>query len=203
MVEELHGCCYTEICSGCGKRFRHAEEVCRGSPDHKTGNSCDFCGHELLDTIVNFSDTYRDEIEPVIVSYHAKRADLALVLGTSMCVQPAASYPSLVFRGVSSEPTPAVPAPAPAPSAAAPAVPAEHQKSMVIVNLQQTPSDNLATVRIYARIDRFMKSLMQALEIADFDQTFDAKITWADEDKSRKAAMKKAASGGKSTWWPF
>jgi NAD-dependent SIR2 family protein deacetylase len=184
MLEELHGSCYTEVCSGCRARYRRSEEIARGSPDHRTGNMCDFCGKETLDTIVNFSDTYRDETEPLITEFHAKKADLALVLGTSMCVQPAAIYPLKVIT----DDDPATPS-----------------RSLVIVNLQATPSDDLATVRVFAKVDAFMHALMDALGYTDFDQQSDARPTWAEQPKAAAAAAKKkkAPSSKTGSWWPF
>lgn len=44
------------------------------------------------------SDTYRTQLDPITALYEAKRADVALVLGTSMNVQGAASYPDKTLK---------------------------------------------------------------------------------------------------------
>lgn len=77
----------------------------------------------------------------------ARKADLALVLGTSMNVQPAASYPPKALRN-------------------------ENGK-FVLVNIQKTPYDEETTLKVYAKTDDFMKLLMHELGIEQFDQTYD------------------------------
>lgn len=58
----------------------------------------------------------------------------ALVLGTSMNVQPNASYPEQCFQN--------------------------EDGKMVIVNLQATPYDHLAKVRLFCKTDQFMEMLV-------------------------------------------
>jgi hypothetical protein len=42
---------------------------------------------------------------------------------------------------------------------------ASHGGKLVIVNLQKTPLDHMANIRVFARTDDFMKSLMKHLGI--------------------------------------
>lgn len=116
-----------------------------------------------LSPLPTSSDTYRDPTEPIVVNFHAKKADFALVLGTSMCVQPAASYPEKVLRNPNGQ--------------------------LVIVNLQQTPCDSLATVRVFAKTDVFMAALMQALKIQWFDTKYDARRDWEAEEQLLRVQM--------------
>eukprot|EP00727_Mastigamoeba_balamuthi_P001528 m51a1_g11372 putative silent information regulator family protein (576) ;mRNA; r:16195-18490 len=196
LVEELHGCMYKLFCSRCHAFVYSPDDVDRGAPDHRTDDTCCWCGGVLLDTIVNFSDTYRSELEPVVALFQAKRADLALVMGTSMNVQGAASYPEKAL--------------------------ANPGGALVIVNLQHTPYDHLATHRIYAKTDRFMGALMAALGIEQFDTTYDSRAEWAREKEAREAyraqrqrqqqqqegqanplSAVREFLGRKPSWWPL
>lgn len=87
-----------------------------------TGRLCDFCGGRLQDTIVHFSETYRSDSVGLLAMHHAKKADMAIVIGTSMNVQTAASYPDKCLK--------------------------KPDGQMVIVNLQKTPYDMLCQVGI-------------------------------------------------------
>ncbi|KAH3757581.1 silent information regulator family protein [Pelomyxa schiedti] len=145
MIVELHGSGYKECCEFCKKVVHRDYDVCQFySAYHYTGSKCDYCKAPLQDTIVDFSDTYRTMLDPITAEYHSRKADLAVVLGTSMNVQPAASYPLKVLKSGG---------------------------KLVIVNLQHTPCDLLATTRVYAKTDAFMERLMQALGFAHFDTT--------------------------------
>lgn len=85
-----------------------------------------------------------DELEKATTL--SEDADLRLVLGTSLRVAPANRLPFLKAK--------------------------ESKKKVVIVNLQKTPYDSLADVRIFAKTDDFFKVLMKQLklEIPEFHQ---------------------------------
>ncbi len=106
-----------------------------------------------MDTIVHFSEKFRGEHDLAISLHQSAKADVVLVLGTSMNVQPNAVYTSRVFKNSGGR--------------------------MVVVNLQKTPYDRMSAVRVFARTDNFMRALMEALEIGDnFDRSFDAIYDW-------------------------
>eukprot|EP01105_Mastigella_eilhardi_P000612 TRINITY_DN1070_c0_g1_i4.p1 TRINITY_DN1070_c0_g1~~TRINITY_DN1070_c0_g1_i4.p1 ORF type:complete len:544 (+),score=85.14 TRINITY_DN1070_c0_g1_i4:27-1634(+) len=90
---ELHGNVFKETCEFCKQSFYRDYVVVVHKATHITGSTCDFCHSALLDTCVAFGENYRNPLDPVVASFHAKKADLAIVLGTSMNVQSAASYP--------------------------------------------------------------------------------------------------------------
>jgi len=69
---------------------------------------------------------------------HGHKADLCVVLGSSLTVTPAADIP----REVGSR-----------------------KQKLVICNLQKTPLDSLASVRVFAKCDDFMSRVMAHLEI--------------------------------------
>jgi NAD-dependent SIR2 family protein deacetylase len=145
LLEELHGCAFSLYCPNCGQFFRRGYRVEGHNDFHVTSELCSWCGTGLVDTGVAFSEGYRSPLEPVITRFHAEKADLALVLGTSMCVQSAAMYPmQVVGKG-----------------------------NLVLVNIQHTPVDDLTNVRIFAKTDDFFRALMRELQITQFDTKTD------------------------------
>lgn len=145
-LSELHGNSNLEICKTCGKQYLR-DFKCRirkkgkDVHNHETGRKC-VCGGILMDSIINFGESLpekaiRDGIE------QGKQADLCVVLGSSLRVQPAADIPmDVLYR----------------------------KTPLIIVNLQSTPLDNgpygdgqRVPVRINAKCDDVMKILMQKL----------------------------------------
>jgi NAD-dependent SIR2 family protein deacetylase len=62
--------------------------------DHRTGRRC-LCGGILLDTIINFGEGLPEK-ELQLARDHANKADLCLVLGSSVSVTPACTIPEAV-----------------------------------------------------------------------------------------------------------
>jgi len=139
-MSELHGNCYKEYCGKCNKEYLRNFDVTCSIPDHKTGRKCtvEKCGGELLDTIIHFEENLPEKELEKTVS-HAEKSDVALVLGTSMRVAPANSFPYYAVKN--------------------------NGGNMIIVNLQKTPYDSKATLRIFEKTDFVMKTLMDELGI--------------------------------------
>lgn len=159
MQEELHGSAYTEHCPMCHKHYRRLKEVERGAPDHFTDGKCDFCGNKLMDTIVNFNDSYRNPLEGAVVDFHSNEADLVIVLGSSCFVQPAASFPEKVILSEKSNVMKKL----------------NKQGKLVLVNLQATPLDEYCSIRCFCKTDDFAKELMKEMGLEQFDTNFNAK----------------------------
>lgn len=161
-ISELHGNCYKEICSKCEKEYLRGfdtTETVRDYRTHRTGRYCNdpFCKGELLDTTVAFGESLpRKELNRGV--FHSKKADLTIVLGTSMRVSPACEMP-LYNIGK------------------------EKSGNMILVNLQKTPYDHLSTVRSYAKTDEFMQLLMKELNLEDFNQNYDERKLLIKEQK--------------------
>ena len=158
MYEELHGSAYTEHCIHCHKHYQRNEEVIRGSPDHLTDNICDFCHKKLMDTIVNFNDTYRNPLEGNIVEFESNEADLVITLGTSCFVQPAATFPEKVVLSEIANARKKL----------------GKEGNLVLVNLQATPLDEYCSVRCFCETDVFADLLMKELGIDNFERKFDS-----------------------------
>jgi mono-ADP-ribosyltransferase sirtuin 6 len=153
LQEELHGSVFKVYCEKCGSYFYRPYPCIRDTATHLLGEDCDWCGAPLVDTIVMFSESYRSPLEEIILKHHAESSDLAIVLGSSLCVQSAAMYPTLVVG----------------------------KGDLVIINGQTTPLDDLASVRIFARTDLFFELLMEELGITEFNRTTDVLAALAGE----------------------
>jgi len=139
-ITELHGNCYREVCSECGLEYlRDFPTTSLGGSTHFTGRNCDTCGGKLKDTIIHFTENV-PETEWARATLHSRKSDFSLVLGTSMNVQPAASLTDKTLK---------------------------NGGKLVIVNLQPTPYDSLASIRIFTTTDLFMTLLMQELGIPE------------------------------------
>jgi hypothetical protein len=94
------------------------------------------CQGDLVDTIINFGeDLPADQLEAGFEN--SDKADLCLVLGSSLTVSPACNMP----EGVGRKPN----------------------GRLVICNLQKTPYDSIAAIRIYSKTDDLMNAVMQRL----------------------------------------
>lgn len=142
MISELHGNCNREYCKDCGKEFirdfRAVSTYQKCIKDHRTGRKCTRCGGDLHDTIINFGEDL-PKLAFQAAHDHAKIADLCLVLGSSLTVTPANTIPELVGQ--------------------------RKKATLAICNLQKTPLDDAADLRIYAKADDLMERIMNRLNI--------------------------------------
>jgi len=170
MISELHGNSNLEVCrvpfppaassgvapaqvqGGCGREylrdFRAVASYEKTVHDHRTGRKCGSCGGNLYDTIINFGE-FLPEKPLADAGAHAAKADLCLVLGSSLTVPPASEIPEGVVEregggkkgkgGKGGE--------------------------LVICNLQETYLDDRAGVRVWARADELMERVMEKLGV--------------------------------------
>ena len=98
--------------------------------NHETTRRCDdtSCKNVLLDSIINFGEQL-PESEIRAAFDHGGRADVCIVLGSSLTVQPAANIPATV---------------------------GSRKGKLAICNLQKTPLYRLASVNIHSMCDVFM-----------------------------------------------
>ncbi|KAH7438417.1 hypothetical protein KP509_04G014200 [Ceratopteris richardii] len=141
-ISELHGNSNREYCKNCGKEylrdFRAVASYRETVHDHRTGRKCGACGSDLHDSIVNFNEPLPQK--PLRAAFkEAYLADLCIVLGSSLTVSPANEIPHIV----ASRPT----------------------AKLVIVNLQKTPLDDGADLRVFACTDDLMEKVMLKLNL--------------------------------------
>ncbi len=118
---ELHGNCFLEECRHCKKIFRRDYLVAqpklvpstpqedssneetstdetssssRTAKEHMTSNLCEICKYTLYDTIINFNESVPDE-KYQLAREHASKADVILVFGSSLAVEPANHLPRM------------------------------------------------------------------------------------------------------------
>eukprot|EP01087_Luapelamoeba_hula_P019697 TRINITY_DN6563_c0_g1_i1.p1 TRINITY_DN6563_c0_g1~~TRINITY_DN6563_c0_g1_i1.p1 ORF type:complete len:603 (+),score=91.58 TRINITY_DN6563_c0_g1_i1:91-1899(+) len=141
-LAELHGNSNLEVCTTCGKEYLRDFDTSDGSAarTHATGRQCSVsgCNGGLVDTIIHFEESLPREV--ILRGFaEAEAADLCLCLGSSLTVTPAATIPKTVGKNPKAK--------------------------LVIVNLQRTPLDSFATLRIHAKIDKVMEAVMEELGI--------------------------------------
>lgn len=138
-LTELHGNVFMEECITCKRQFYGSQDV-KGMGLKPTGRLCVECKGPLRDLTYDW-DTELSETEMSNAILVHKKADLVLVLGSSLIICPAANMPLKTIRKNGK------------------AKPGQ----MVIVNLQKTPLDSKAHLRIHCRVDDVFSLLMPAL----------------------------------------
>ncbi|KFV65366.1 NAD-dependent protein deacetylase sirtuin-7, partial [Dryobates pubescens] len=153
-ISELHGNMYIEVCTSCtpNREYVRVFDVTERTALHRhhTGRMCHKCGAQLRDTIVHFGEkgTLRQPLNWEAATEAASKADVILCLGSSLKVLK--KYPRLWC--MSKPPT--------------------RRPKLYIVNLQWTPKDDLAALKLHGRCDDVMQLLMAelGLEIPRYDR---------------------------------
>ncbi|XP_033107993.1 NAD-dependent protein deacetylase sirtuin-7-like [Anneissia japonica] len=156
-LSELHGNMYIEVCPECDQEQEYIRlfDVTERTSfrRHKTGRQCTKCLSPLHDTIVHFGEkgtlewplNWQGAIEA------ADKADMIVCMGSSLKVLK--KYPCLwtTNRGV------------------------QNKTKIYIVNLQWTPKDYKAELKINAKCDDVMKIVMKklSLEVQEYKRVND------------------------------
>lgn len=156
-LSELHGNMFIEVCTGCSpvREYVRLFDVTERTSLHRhaTGRRCEHCGGELRDTIVHFGErgTLEQPLNWKGAAEAAGTADVILCLGSSLKVLKKYSCLWCMNR------------------------PASKRPKLYIVNLQWTPKDDLAVLKINGKCDDVMRLLMEELnlQIPPYDKAED------------------------------
>ncbi|XP_061175293.1 uncharacterized protein LOC133184300 [Saccostrea echinata] len=147
ILSEVHGNMYIEVCTHCKPQVEHIRlfDVTEktGVRRHSTDRSCHICGKPLKDTIVHFGEKggLKSPYRWKEAAKAANNCDIILCLGTSLKILK--KYPCLwcMDRRLHKRP------------------------KLFIVNLQWTPKDDTATLKINGRCDEVMKRVLEMMRI--------------------------------------
>ncbi|XP_028304441.1 NAD-dependent protein deacetylase sirtuin-7 [Gouania willdenowi] len=156
-LSELHGNMFIEVCTSCSpvREFVRLFDVTERTSLHRhmTGRRCCHCGGELRDTIVHFRErgTLEQPLNWKGAVEAAEAADVILCLGSSLKVLKKYSCLWSMNR------------------------PANKRPKLYIVNLQWTPKDDLAELKIHSKCDDVMSLLMKELnlQVPSYDRAED------------------------------
>ncbi|MDN3293954.1 Sir2 family NAD-dependent protein deacetylase [Streptomyces ficellus] len=133
-VLELHGTARAVVCTGCHARSPMADALARVEAGEEDP-ACEACGGILKSATVMFGE----RLDPVVLGEAmgiAKAAEVFLVVGSTLQVQPAASLAGIA---------------------------AEHGARLIIVNAEPTPYDELADEVVREPIGTALPALLKRL----------------------------------------
>jgi len=146
-LAELHGNGQLMRCLGCDRQYPRQEvgwDSRRWGRGYRTQKpvagqpACPACGGRLISSVVNFGDPLPAK-ELRLAEEHARRCDLMLVLGSSLVVEPAASFVGLALRCGA---------------------------RAVLINQGETPYDAVVTLRVWAGIGQVLPPAVERVKRA-------------------------------------
>ncbi|CAH1444673.1 unnamed protein product [Lactuca virosa] len=182
-LSELHGNSFREVCPKCGTEYLRDFELESVGLKETSRRCIDAkCGAKLRDSVLD----WEDELPPTemkAAEKNCRMADLVLCLGTSLQITPACNLPLKSIR---------------------------NGGKMVIVNLQQTPKDNRASLVIRGFVDKVMSGVLHLLKMqippyvrVDLFQIIFNQFRCASETKYAKWSLRVTSVHGEKALIPF
>jgi NAD-dependent deacetylase len=135
VVKELHGQFGEATCIHCFTLFPAGPIIRQFLADHKVPH-CPYCGNVIKPNVILFGEQL--PIQPLLEAQDlARKADLMLIVGTSLEVAPASDLPMLALQ---------------------------NGAKIIIINLESTHLDNAATVVIRANAAEALPEIVQQME---------------------------------------
>jgi NAD-dependent SIR2 family protein deacetylase len=134
------------VCDHCDKKMTYQEagwDPRRFGPGYRGYEAvsgqpgCPYCQGRLYSSIVNFGDPLPEKDFKESMD-HAEKADLMLIIGSSLVVTPAADLPLITKR---------------------------NDGSLVIINKGETPLDKITDIRIWAGASDTLEKVMKKIQI--------------------------------------
>lgn len=145
LLSEIHGNIFIEVCKHCRSIYTRSFDVTERTAlrRHATGRKCHTCPPDvgtLIDTIVHFGEKgkLKYPLNWEAASKAAQNADLIICLGSSLKVL--RKYGCLWPKN-------------------------KKKAKLIIINLQWTPKDSQATLKINGKCDVVMREVMSLLNI--------------------------------------
>jgi len=145
LIAELHGNYKYMKCMDCDARFKR-EEIGWNREIHGRGFRteeqlanqpiCPVCKGRIISSVVNFNDPMPEK-ELKISKEHTNKCDLMIVVGSSLVVQPAASFPNRAKR---------------------------NGAKLVIINIDPTPLDYKADLKVDAQAGEFLTKVLEKIK---------------------------------------
>ena len=146
-LTELHGNIFVTHCRACHSHAYHDEDVGGMGRQPLPGRSCEQCGGAVLDNAIDWTTPLpRREFERA--EAECRKAELLLVFGSSLRIQPASALPGKCRWKKSKG-----------------AGKGGRSGKLVIVNLQQTHMDDKCELRVWGRCDDVMRLVCDELGV--------------------------------------
>ena len=186
-LTELHGNIFVSLCRACHTHFYHSDDVGGMGRQVLAGRSCERCGGPVVDNAIDWTTPLpRREFERA--EAECRRAELVIVFGSSLRIQPASALPGMCRWKKTGKG----------------AAKAGGTGRLVIVNLQRTHMDDKCELRLWGRCDDVMRLVCDELAVhVDEWQagaplqpyTFPEATEEEDEDEEREVQQDKAKDG--------
>ncbi|EKX35156.1 hypothetical protein GUITHDRAFT_158764 [Guillardia theta CCMP2712] len=137
-LAELHGNLFIESCEICGWEYLRDFDV-GGISFSKTGRECERpgCGGALRNNLLDWEDALPEQ-EFQAAEDALRSSDLCICMGTSLRIRPASELPLITVK---------------------------NGGKLVLCNLQKTPKDRHACLKVHAPIDEVMRGVMAVLGV--------------------------------------